>query len=272
MRDALGAVQSVLVLGGGSDIARAAVRRLSEDGRCRTVVLAGRDPGRLGPVATDLRDHGVETVDVVAFDANAPETHQAVIDEVWLHHPDIDVVLLAFGVLGDQATFDDDPAWAAAAATTNYAGAVSAGLAVAAHLRAQAHGTLVVFSSVAGERVRADNFVYGSTKAGLDGFAQGLGDRLVVARVAPADVRRRPRDGGVAVLDVSFAVLAVRTPMTEGMDDKSFATTADAVANDVVAGLRRGAHTVWSPPQLRWVFSVMRHLPRPLWRLVAARG
>ena len=256
MRDALGAVQSVLVLGGGSDIARATVRRLSEDGRCRTVVLAGRDPGRLGPVATEVRDHGVETVDVVAFDAAAPETHQAILDDIWLHHPDIDVVLLAFGVLGDQATFDDDPAGAAAAATTNYAGAVSAGLAVAAHLRAQAHGTLVVFSSVAGERVRADNFVYGSTKAGLDAFAQGLGDSLAGT------------GAGVMVVRPGF----VRTAMTEGMDDKPFATTADAVANDVVAGLRRGAHTVWSPPQLRWVFSVMRHLPRPLWRLVAARG
>ena len=90
----------------------------------------------------------------------------------------------------------------------------------------------------------------------LDAFAQGLGDSLAGT------------GAGVMVVRPGF----VRTAMTDGMDDKPFATTAEAVADDVVAGLRRGAHTVWSPPQLRWVFSAMRHLPRPLWRQVAARG
>ena len=254
MRDALGAVQSVLVLGGGSDIAVATCEALAKD-RCRTVVLAGRDPAKLGPVADRLRAAGVTTVDIVAFDAAEPASHEAVVDDVFDAHPDLDVVLLAFGVLGDQSEFDADPAAAAAAATTNYVGAVSTGLAVAKHLRRQAHGTLVVMSSVAGERVRPDNFVYGSTKAGLDAFAQGLGDSL--------------QGSGASVLVVRPGF--VRSAMTEGMPDGPMATTPEAVAADIVAGMRRGAHTVWSPAKLRPVFAVLRHLPRPLWRKVAAR-
>jgi decaprenylphospho-beta-D-erythro-pentofuranosid-2-ulose 2-reductase len=253
MRDALGDVQSVLVLGGGSDIAIATVEELTK-GRCRTAVLAGRDPDKLTAVAERLRGAGVTDVDVVAFDADAPDTHQAVIDQVWADHPDIDVVLLAFGVLGDQETFDVDPAAAARAAATNYAGGVSAGLAVATRLIGQGHGTLAVITSVAGERARADNYVYGSTKAGLDAFAQGLGDRLV--------------GSGASVLVVRPGF--VRTSMTEHLRDGPMATTAEAVAKDIVAGLRTGAHTVWSPAKLRYVFTVLRHLPRPLWRKVAA--
>lgn len=253
MRDALGDVQSVLVLGGGSEIAAATVVQLAGR-RCRTAVLAGRDPARFEPVATRLRAAGMTAVDLVAFDANRPDTHEAVIDQVWADHPDLDVVLVAFGVLGDQAAFDDDPKAAADAALTNYAGAMSASLAVAKHLRVQGHGTLAVISSVAGERARADNFVYGSTKAGLDAFAQGLGDSLAGTGAS------------VMVVRPGF----VRTAMTSHLDDGPMATTADAVATDIVAGLRRGAHTVWSPAKLRYVFAVLRHLPRPLWRKVAA--
>lgn len=254
MRDALGALESVLVLGGGSEIAVATVKALAKE-RTRTVILAGRDTAKLEPVAQQLRSAGVTTVDLVAFDASAPDTHEAVIDQVWAEHPDLDLVLLAFGVLGSQDSFDDDPKAAADAAVTNYAGAVSSGLAVAKHLRAQGHGTLAVITSVAGERARADNFVYGSTKAGLDAFTQGLADRL---------------DGtGASVMAIRPGF--VRTAMTEGMPDGPMATTADAVAADIVSGLRRGAHTVWSPAKLRYVFAILKVLPRPIWRKLAAQ-
>ncbi len=254
MRDATGSVQSVLVLGGSSDIALATVRRLVAD-RCRTVVLAGRDPVALGPAAEELRAAGATTVDVVAFDAAATATHEQVLGEVFATHPDLDVVLLAFGVLGDQDELDGDPDAAARVATVNFTGAVTAGLVVADRLRAQGHGTLAIITSVAGERVRADNVVYGATKAGLDGFAEGLDHRL--------------EGSGASVMIVRPGF--VRTKMTAHMDDGPMATTADAVADDVVAGLKRGAHVVWSPAKLRPVFGVLKLLPRPIWRKVAAR-
>jgi decaprenylphospho-beta-D-erythro-pentofuranosid-2-ulose 2-reductase len=247
-------MESVLVLGGGSDLAIAVVEELAKE-RTRTVVLAGRDRARLEPEADRLRRAGVSTVEVVAFDASAVDTHRAFIEQVWSDHPDLDLVLLAFGVLGDQDELDGDPVAAAGIATTNYVGAVSAATAVAEQLRRQGHGTLAVFSSVAGVRVRADNAVYGSSKAGLDAFAQGLGDRLAGT------------GADVVVIRPGF----VRTSMTAGLEDGPMATTPQAVARDVVAGLRRGAPVIWSPAKLRWVFAVLSVLPRPLWRLVAAR-
>ncbi|HEY4378453.1 MAG TPA: decaprenylphospho-beta-D-erythro-pentofuranosid-2-ulose 2-reductase [Acidimicrobiales bacterium] len=249
MRDALGGVQSVLVLGGGSEIALATVKALVAD-RCRTVVLAGRDPEKLAGPADELRAAGATNVDVVTFDALDPASHTPFVADTFARHPDLDVVLVAFGVLGDQAGFEADPASAAQAVQANYTGAVSVGLATADQLRRQGHGTLVVLSSVAGERARKDNFVYGSSKAGLDAFAQGLSDSLVGT--------------GAQVMVVRPGFVASR--MTEGMKPAPFATTPEKVAADIVAGLRRGQATVWSPAILRWVFTVMRHLPRPIWR------
>jgi decaprenylphospho-beta-D-erythro-pentofuranosid-2-ulose 2-reductase len=253
MRDALGGVQSVLVLGGGSEIALATVQKLVAD-RCRTVVLAGRDPAALESAADQLRAAGASTVDVVAFDALDPASHEQVINAVFDDHGDIDIVLLAFGVLGDQTNFDTHPSEAARAVSANYVGAVSSGLAVANRLRGQGHGVLVVITSVAGERARKDNFVYGSSKAGLDAFAQGLGDALVGTGAR------------VMVVRPGF----VHTKMTEGQDPAPFSTSADVVADAVVDGLRRNREIVWAPPVLRYVFSAMRHLPRPVWRKVSA--
>ena len=190
----------------------------------------------------------------VAQSSSSTPALQKSIDDIWSAHPDLDVVLLAFGVLGDQASFDEDPSAAANAAITNYAGAVSSSLAVAKNLKAQGHGTLAVITSVAGERARADNFVYGSSKAGLDAFAQGLGDQLV--------------GSGASVMVVRPGF--VRTKMTEHMADAPMATTSEAVAVDIVAGLRKGSHTVWSPAKLRAVFAILKVLPRPIWRKLAA--
>ncbi|HET9691509.1 MAG TPA: SDR family NAD(P)-dependent oxidoreductase, partial [Acidimicrobiales bacterium] len=197
---------------------------------------------------------GAGTVECCAFDAADPPTHDAALDDAWrLAGGDVDVVVVAFGVLGDQAHFESGPAGRAAAvevATVNYVGGVSAGLGAAERLRRQGHGTLVVLSSVAGERVRRANYVYGSTKAALDGFAQGLGDALA--------------GSGVSVLVVRPGFVHGR--MTAGMPPAPMATTVEAVATATVAALRDGRQVVWVPGGLRWVFAVLRHLPRPLWR------
>jgi len=249
VKDGLGDVQSVLVLGATSDLGQAITRALVRR-RCRTVVLAARRPDQLSMFAVELRRLGATAVELVGFDADRPEDHAAVIGAAFDRHRDIDVVVLAFGVLGEQAAFDADPMLAVAAARTNYVGAVASGLVTAERLRRQGHGTLVVLSSVAGERVRRANFVYGSTKAGLDGFAQGLGDSLA--------------GSGARVLVVRPGF--VPTKMTAGRPAAPLATTADAVAAATVAGIAAGKEIVWVPPVLRWVFAVFRHAPRSLWR------
>jgi decaprenylphospho-beta-D-erythro-pentofuranosid-2-ulose 2-reductase len=248
VKDGLGDVQSLLVLGATSDIAQAVARKFVAR-KCRTIVLACRHPDAVTSFTDELRALGA-TVDTVEFDADRTDEHAALIGSIFDGHGDIDVVLLAWGVLGDQAGFDADPALAAAAARTNYVGVVSAGLAVADRLRQQGHGTIVLLSSVAGERARKANYVYGSTKAGADAFAQGLGDAVA------AD--------GVHVLVVRPGF--VHTKMTAGMPAAPLSTTADAVADAVVQGVASGKETVWVPGTLRVVFTAFRHLPRAVWR------
>jgi decaprenylphospho-beta-D-erythro-pentofuranosid-2-ulose 2-reductase len=214
-------------------------------------VLAARRPSALDGFAAELRAAGA-TVDVIAFDATRTNEHAAVVGDAFERHGDLDVVLLAFATLGDQAEFDADPAAAADAAVTNFAGAVSSGLVVADRFRAQGHGLLVVLSSVAGERVRKANFVYGATKAGLDAFAQGLGDAL--------------EGTGARVLIVRPGFVA--TKMTAGREPAPLATTADAVADAVVRAMALGREVVYVPASLRYVFMGFRHLPRRVWRRV----
>ena len=175
MKDAFGLPQSLLVLGGTSEIALATARRMIAR-RTRTVWLAGRPTPALEDAAEQLRALGAQ-VHTVAFDALDTESHEWVLGKVFAEG-DIDLVLMAFGVLGDQAQDEREPLAAVRVAQTNYTGAVSAGLICARALQAQGHGSLVVLSSVAGERARRANFIYGSSKAGLDTFAQGLGDAL----------------------------------------------------------------------------------------------
>jgi decaprenylphospho-beta-D-erythro-pentofuranosid-2-ulose 2-reductase len=219
------------------------------------VVLAVRDLQAAEPVAASLRRAGADTVDLVAFDAHDIDGHEALMADVYERFGDIDLVLLAFGVLGEQVDFDADPAAAARAAEANYGGAVSCGLAVAQQIRRQGHGTLVVLSSVAAIRARRSNFVYGSTKAGLDAFAQGLGDHLLDAGGRVMVVRPGP----------------VRTRMTAGMPEQPFTSDAAQVADCIVEGLQKNREIVYAPALLRWVFAVMRALPRPLWRIISAR-
>ncbi|MDA0567973.1 decaprenylphospho-beta-D-erythro-pentofuranosid-2-ulose 2-reductase [Streptomonospora sp. S1-112] len=252
MRNAVGAVGTVLLLGGRSEIGAAVAERLVRDG-ARRVVLAAReaaDSTEVAAVAERLRAAGAREVHPVDFDAARPDTHAGVVAAAVALAGDLDVVVDAFGVLGEQAEFDADPAAAAEAATATYTGHVSAGLAVAARLREQGHGTLVVISSVAGVRVRRANFVYGSAKAGLDGFAQGLADSL--------------HGSGARVMIVRPGYVATR--MSAHVSAAPFPATAGQVADAVAEGLRTGAAVVWVPRVLRLVFAGMRLLPRPLWR------
>jgi decaprenylphospho-beta-D-erythro-pentofuranosid-2-ulose 2-reductase len=211
-------------------------------------VLASRHPDDAKDLA--LRASGATTVETVAFDALDTDAHQAFVRDVFERFGDIDVVVVAFGLLGDQVAAEKDPAAAVHVARTNYVGAVSVLLPIAEHLREQGHGAIVVLSSVAGERGRRSNYVYGSSKAGLDVFCQGLADRL------------RPEGVRVLVVRPGF----VRSKMTAHLDPVPLSTTPQAVAVAVLDGLDRGSDVVWVPSTLHWVMLGLRHLPRALFR------
>jgi decaprenylphospho-beta-D-erythro-pentofuranosid-2-ulose 2-reductase len=248
MRDALGRYGTVVVLGGGSDIGSSTARLLAARGS--TIVLAARRPDELIDEAAALRGAGARAVEVVAFDALDTEAHPAFVRELFDRFGDLDLVLLAFGVLGDQEAAEKDSAAALEVARTNYLGAVSVLIPLAEGLREQGHGTIAVLSSVAAERGRRSNFVYGSAKAGLDVFCQGLADRL--------------HGEGVHVLVVRPGFVASK--MTAHLDSAPLSTTPEAVAKATLDGLDRGADVVWVPGPLRWVMTVLRHLPRSVFR------
>jgi NAD(P)-dependent dehydrogenase (short-subunit alcohol dehydrogenase family) len=238
----------VVVLGGRSEIGVAVAERLA--GReAGTVVLAARRSGELTAEADAVRAKGA-AVETVEFDADDLASHRKLIDDVVARHGRIDVAVVAFGILGDQARAETDAAHAAAIVHTDYLAQVHVLTELATTLRGQGSGTLVVYSSVAGVRVRRANYVYGSAKAGLDGFASGLADAL--------------HGTGVRLLTVRPGFVVGR--MTDGMSPAPLSSTPDQVADATVAALRSGRGDVWVPGTLRLLFAVLRLLPRAVWR------
>lgn len=247
MIDAVGVPQSLLLLGGTSDIALAIAEKYLTE-RPLKIVLAARPSERRKLAAERLRGAGAQ-VSEIDFDAADTDSHPAVIDRAFADG-DIDVTVVAFGLLGDPEEAWQNHAKAVELATVNYTGAVSVGVALAAKLKKQGHGRIIALSSVAGERVRRSNFVYGSTKAGFDGFYLGLGEAL--------------RPHGVKVTVVRPG--QVRTKMTEGLGKAPLEQTAEQVAEIAVDAVRQGKELVWAPAQFRVVMSILRHIPRPIFR------
>ncbi|MGO9249770.1 MAG: SDR family NAD(P)-dependent oxidoreductase [Solirubrobacteraceae bacterium] len=239
----------IVVLGGTSEIALAIVCELQSRAP-REVALVGRDPGGLAGAAADLTGAGCAPVLTFELDALDLDRHEQVIGEAFDELGGADIVIIAVGVLGERGGLPDDISGALEVLQINTVGAGSLLIHSARRLCEQGTGTLVVLSSVAGERARAANVVYGASKAGLDALAQGLGDTL--------------HDQGVRVLVVRPGF--VHTRMTQGLEPAPLSTTPQALARVVVGGLDNGAHTVWAPPTLRWLMVVVRMLPRPLFR------
>lgn len=256
MDNAFGQPQSVIVLGGTSDIARALTKRLCA-ARTRSVVLAGRDAARLAAAADEARGYGASMTATVHFDAEDLAGARRCVDEAFTQAGEpVDLVVVAVGQLGDQLLDEDDPARAASSAVVNFAWPSAALAEVRARLVAQGHGRIIVLSSIASVRVRRNAYLYGAAKAGLDRVCQGLASSL--------------SGTGVSLQIVRPAF--VRSKMTAGRPETPFSTGVNELAETIVRGLATGAPMIWSPPVLRYVALVLRVLPAPLWRLVAARG
>ena len=247
MIDAVGNPQSLLLLGGTSEIALATAERYARQRPLR-VVLAARPSARLDAAAERLRATGCP-VTTVPFDATQVAAHPETIEKAFADG-DIDVTLVAFGLLGDQEQAWTEHATAVELARVNYVGAVSVGVLLAQALQRQGHGALVALSSAAAERPRRSNFVYGSTKAGLDAFYTGLTEAL------------RPSGITVSVIRPGF----VHTRMTAGMKPAPLSVTPEQVAEVIVDAVAAGREQAWAPPRMRLVMSALRHLPRPVFR------
>ena len=239
--------QVVVIFGGRSEIGLELAARLArgEDHR-----RAARGADRLDGQVAAVRAAGAVAVHTVEFDADDLASHGPLVDRLSAEFGDIGVAVLAFGILGDQSRAESDAAHAAAIVHTDYVAQVSLLTHLAARMREAGHGALVVFSSVAGVRVRRANYVYGSAKAGLDGFAAGLSDAL--------------HGSGVRLLIVRPGFVIGR--MTEGMDPAPLSSTPAQVAEAAARALATGRRVVWVPWALRPLFFGMRLLPQPVWR------
>ncbi len=251
MRDALGRIQSVLLIGGSSEIGLAIVRGLPRiDGA--SVCLAGPDRPEMEQIATALGTEGFGAVRVLDFDACAPTDPKGFVANAFA--TEHDVVIVATGYLGDQATASQDPDMALRLIDINFRGLVPALVEIGQRLKTQGHGTLVVMSTVAGERPRVANYTYGAAKAGLDAFTRGLAASIDHA--------------GVQVLVVRPGF--VRTRMTAHLAPVPFSTSPDKVAEAVTAALGGASKTIWVPGILRWVMRLLRALPESIFRRLPA--
>ncbi|CAJ1510513.1 decaprenylphospho-beta-D-erythro-pentofuranosid-2-ulose 2-reductase [[Mycobacterium] holstebronense] len=247
--DATGNPQSILLLGGTSEIGLAICARYLRNASASVILacLPG-DPGRDGAVAA-MEAAGAKSVRIVDFDALDTASHPAMIDSAF-GAGDIDVAIVAFGMDADAEELWHNQAKAVQVAQINYTAAVSVGVLLAGKMGTQGFGQIIAMSSVAGERVRRTNFVYGSTKAGLDGFYLGLGEAL--------------REDGVRVLVIRPG--QVRTRFSAHVKEAPLTVDKEDVAELAVAAAAKGKEIVWAPGAFRYVMMVLRHVPRAIFR------
>lgn len=236
----------VIVLGATSAIAQATARRYAAEGG--SLLLAGRDAQKLETIATDLRARGAAAATVETLDLARPVDAAAQLGAMAARIGGVDDVLLAYGVLGDQARAENDLDEARRLLAVNFTSAAEWCLAAANLLEAQGRGTLLVIGSVAGDRGRQSNFVYGAAKGGLGVLVQGIAHRLALRG-----------DGARAVL---IKPGFVDTPMTAYLAKGGpLWASPDAVAGVIHRAAYDGGPVVYAPWFWRFILLIIRLVP-----------
>lgn len=241
-------MRRVLVLGATSGIAQATVRLLASRGAA--LYLVGRSGAKLEAVARDARARGASVVETCVLDLDDVSEHEALADKAESALGGLDGVLLAYAVLGDPALRERTWEEGAKVLHTNLTSAASVLTVLANRFEAQRSGILVVISSVAGERGRQSNYVYGASKAGLNVFCQGLRNRL-----APY---------GVHVLTVKPGF--VDTPMSAHVPKTRLFASPDRVARDIVRAADNRRNEVYTPRFWAVIMLAVRAIPEAVFK------
>lgn len=242
-------MQNILIIGATSAIAEATARLFAAEG-ARLFLLARNDE-RLQRLATDLRVRGASAVDSATLDVNDIGAHNGVLDRARAALGEFDVVLLAHGTLGDQKRCETEVDAALQELQTNAVSTIALLTSLANLMEEQRHGTIAVISSVAGDRGRPSNYVYGTAKAAVTTFCEGL--------------RARMHKCGVHVLTVKPGM--VDTPMTEGLDlPKILLARPEAIASDIVKAVRKRKDTIYTPLPWKFVMMGIVHLPETIFK------
>ena len=246
MLNAVGQAQHILLLGGTSEIGLGVVSEFLQRGPAKVTLAARPESPRIAQAKADLESRGAD-VEVLDFDATDFDSHPDVINKAWARG-DVDVAIVAFGTLGDQEELWQNHDKAVASAQTNYTAPVSVGVLLGEKFKHQGHGTIIAMSSVAGMRVRRSNFVYGASKAGVDGFYINLGEAL--------------RGTGANVLVVRPG--QVRTKMTDGLDEAPLTVNKEDVAEAAVDAALAGKPSVFVHKLFGPISLVLKAIPAPI--------
>lgn len=236
-------MKRILIVGATSAIAAACARLWAAEGA--SLVLVARDATKLDQVAADLRARGAGAITTATFDATDLSSYARVLDAAGA----VDVALIAYGTLPDQKRCEREAATAAEAFATNATSVIALATAILAQMEREGRGTLAIISSVAGDRGRASNYVYGAAKAAVSAFADGARARLAKS--------------GVHVVTIKPGFVA--TPMTSGLPLPRLAVvSAEQAARAIVRGIARRASILYVPWWWRWIMTVIRLIPEPL--------
>jgi len=237
----------VAIFGATSGIAVAVARRLAALGA--RLALIGRDAGALAALASDLKVRGSPAVAAIVCDFGQTGRLGEAADQAWEAFAGLDVALIAYGSLPDQSELEKQPENAVPMLVLNLASPAILSLNLANHFERQRSGVLAVITSVAGDRGRKSNFLYGAAKGGLQRFLEGLRHRLHAA--------------GVQVLDIRPGFVA--TAMTAHLSQTGpLWAQPDRVAADILRAIGRRRAVLYTPRFWRVVMAVIRALPRPL--------
>lgn len=242
----------MLVVGGSSEIGAALARAWLRTGT-RYFAVTERSEGRAAELVADLESGGA-TVDAVVLDALRPESIAAGLEAAW-KDGDVDVVVIAIGLLGVQRDVEADPSLSWDVLTVNATSTIQLALDAARRMEAQQHGTIVLLSSVAGQRGRRDNYVYGASKAAVDTFGEGLQQRFAGTEI------------DVMLVRPGYVV----SKMSSGVDPAPFAVTVEQSCERIIRAIAQRKEVVWVPPVLASLFFLFRLLPRKAWGSIVVR-
>jgi decaprenylphospho-beta-D-erythro-pentofuranosid-2-ulose 2-reductase len=239
-------MKRVLIVGATSAIAMATARLLAERGD--QLVLAGRSLQRMQTLSQDLQARGAAEIEICVFDAQTDKDYQSFAKQAW--GEGLDMLLIAHGSLPEQTSVQDDPQAIGREMQVNAVSVMALLAAFAGRFEARGKGSIVVISSVAGDRGRQSNYVYGAAKSAVSTYMQGLRNRL--AR------------HGITVVTVKPGF--VDTPMTAGFKKGLLWAQPDTIARGIVSAAEKGGGDVYLPWFWRYIMLLIRCIPERLFK------
>ena len=243
------AMRKIIILGATSGIALEVQRQLARRG-CELLLVA-RSPQRLAEIQADLAARGAQQVLTYSGDLGTIQQHAGIFEFARHSFPDFDTVLLAYGSMRDQKDSEISVDTLLEELQVNFVSAAAILTLFAADLERRRTGCVAAITSVAGDRGRRSNYVYGSSKGALSLFLQGLRSRLHPAGVRVITIKPGP----------------VQTPMTDHMANSAHFADPEQVARDIVGALaRRSPDVLYTPKVWRYVMSAVRHIPEGIFK------